>query len=733
MKKLILISILFGMFSGLLAQGRLIIPERPPQVKPEDVYLKSAEVKINLSQHVANVRMNQIFYNKSGLQLEGEYLFAIGDEGGVHDFNLYIDGKRTQGRVLDSKQAYDTYMDIVRKLRDPALLEYAGERLFRARVFPVFPGKDRQIELSYSQVLNREGTLFRFDLPIRQSGQAVIESYHIQIDLQTDHPLANIHSPSHNINIQRIDARKAMISFEATNLEGDKNFTLIYSLAEQDINGSILSFRPRTDRDGYFMFIASPRFETEQEKDLPKDIIFVMDVSGSMEGEKIEQAREALRFCVNALGKEDRFEIISFSSGLESFQGKLNNATPDAIQNAQYFIDKLNSNGGTNINEALQKALAMKEKSDARPTSIIFLTDGLPTEGEQDIGKIIANVRSQNKSSIRIFSFGVGYDVNTFLLDQLALESHGVAQYVKPGENIENSVSQLFKKISAPVLTNIRLIADNSGIYDIYPQQLPDVFRGQHVIVFGRYRHAGPITFELTGEEGGQPRSFKYRMQLPEREQDSEFISKLWANRKVAHLMQRIRFYGENDELIKSIKKLGTEFGIVTPYTSFLVTEQNEELAATENILSAGGGGIGSTRFMQTQKARDLRAETDEEAVGGAGFYGALQSSQRGIGASTGKGAVMSSRALKKVAENESAEDMLLTVRRCADRAFNLKKSVWTEEGLDASGKIDKTIRFLSDEYFALAKSDVQLKQIMSQGSDVLFRWQDEVLRVISE
>jgi Ca-activated chloride channel family protein len=721
------------MISGLWAQGRLIIPEHPPQFKPDDVYLKSVDAKIELRQHVAGVKLDQVFFNKSQVQLEGEYIFALGEESEIHDFNLYIDGKRAHGRLLESNEAYNTYTDIVRKLRDPALLEYAGERLFKARIFPVLPRNDRRIELSYSQILNREGNLYRFDLPIRQSGQAVIESYHAEIDLFAGTALANIYSPTHTINIRRVDERHAKISFEATNLEGAKNFTLLYSLSEQEINGNALSFRPRTDRDGYFMFMASPRFEVQQIKELPKDIIFVIDISGSMEGEKIEQARDALRFCINTLRPDDRFEIIAFSSGLQSFQGQMNHAAPDAIQNARYFIDKLTSNGGTNINEALQTALKLKKNEDTRPTSIIFLTDGLPTEGEQNISKIISNVKNLRKDFIRTFCFGVGYDVNTFLLDQIAAESHGAAQYVKPGENIESSVSQFFAKISAPALTDIRLVFNKTGIYDIYPQRLPDIFRGQHIIVFGRYREPGSVEVELSGNEGGKKRSFTYRIELKEREQDSEFISRLWANRKVAHLMQQIRFNGENPELVESIKKLGAEFGIVTPYTSYLVTEQNIELAAAGEILSAGGGDAATARFMQTQQARNSKAESDEEAVGGVMFYEAMQSAQRGVGASAGKGAVLSSRALQKVAESESAEDMLLTVRRCADRAFNLKNSIWIEEGVDASGKVDQKIRFLSDEYFAMAKLDQQLKMILAQGSEVIFRWQGKVYQVASK
>lgn len=731
MKYLTIIIILLSFISGLVAQGRLIIPEPPShKFKPEQVYLKSVNASIAIRQGVGNVKLEQIFYNKSAMQLEGEYLFALGDEAEIHDFYLYIDGKRSKGQMLDSKEAFNIYTDIVRKLRDPALLEYVGERLFKAHIFPILPQNERKIELSYVQVLGQEAGLYRFDLPIRQSGQGAIESYHLTIDLQSDRPLGNIHSPSHTVNIQRLNERQATISFEATNLEAAKNFTLIYSLANQEINGNLLSFRPRTDRDGYFMFIASPKHVAQPQKNLPKDVIFVIDVSGSMEGEKIEQAKEALRFCVNTLDQNDRFEIVSFSSDLNSFQGRMNEAKTDVLQNARYFIDNLVSSGGTNINEALQLALKLKDKGDERPTSLIFLTDGLPTEGEQDIGKIIKNVKDQKRDFMRIFCFGVGYDVNTFLLDQLANESHGAAQYVKEGENIESAVSTFFAKISAPVLTDTRIGFADVNIYDVYPHKLPDIFKGQHLIIFGRYRKPAKTTIELFGQEGNKTRSFQYDIELEEREQDSEFISKLWANRKVAHLLTKIRFEGENPELVESIRKLGKEYGIVTPYTSYLVTEQKEELAAMEQLVLSGGGGFGAVRFSQTQQARDLKAETDEEAIGGNGFFESLSQTQRNAAQSSGKGAVMSSRAIQKVAESEAAEDMLLTVRRCADRGFSLKKSVWMEEGLENFDKADKIIKFLSDEYFSLSKESSELRAILSLGSEIIFRWNGKIYRI---
>jgi Ca-activated chloride channel family protein len=438
MKRLITAVFLIGLTANIFAQGRIIIPEFPerPAYNRHTLQLKSVDANISIRNGLADVQLQQTFLNPSQYRLEGEYIFPIPENSQIHDFQLYVDGEKLAGEVLKAEEARQIYYDIVRRLRDPALLEYSENNLFRARIFPVEAGQERQLQISYSQVLEYDGGSYRFVLPIRQSGEGTIEKFHVNIHLVTQSPAANIYSPSHQIDVSRENDRSAKISFEASHLQGEKDLVLYYSLASQAIGGAMLSFRPRTDQDGYFVFMAEPVFETAQAPQLAKDVIFVIDVSGSMQGKKMEQAREALKFCVNALNPRDRFQIIHFSSVVNDFQNGLKYATEDAIGNADYFISNLSASGGTNINEALLRALRLKPQPDNRPTSIIFLTDGLPTEGETDIKKIISNIEEEGLNNIRIFNFGVGYDVNTFLLDKLAEIGHGTANYVKPGENI---------------------------------------------------------------------------------------------------------------------------------------------------------------------------------------------------------------------------------------------------------------------------------------------------------
>ncbi len=725
MKKLIFLIITMTNF--MFAQGRIIIPPFPepiPEMPLIPIELTGVNAEINIRQDIAQVKLEQFFRNKSHRQLQGDYLYSLPGISQIDDFYLYINGKKIKGELLDSKKARAIYEGIVRRMQDPALLEYADYGLFKASIFPIAAGETRQIELSYDQVVPFESGHYKFELPVRQSGQGVIDNYQIKINLQGNQTLANIYSPSHKVKIDRINGKEVIITFNSPHADGSRNFILFYSLANADINGSLLSFRPRTDRDGYFMFFANPSFGLKNKKAIAKDIIFVIDVSGSMGGEKIEQARDALRFCLNVLNEEDRFEIISFSSSLRTtFSGKLQKATKENRDNALYFVDNLNSNGGTNINAALLKAMDLKRTKDNRPTSIVFLTDGLPTEGTTDVKQIVDNVQSKSRDFIRLFNFGVGYDVNTWLIDRLANESGGSVSYVKPGENIESAISGLFTKISSPLLTDTEIKVAGVDIYDIYPQKLPDIFKGQRVMISGRYRRTGKAVITLKGFEESKLRTFNFTMKFEKRESENDFIAKLWANRKVNHLLNQIRFEGENEELVKSVKNLAEEFGIVTPYTSYLVREQQEEFAAAErNVQNAP---------ILAKKLKDKQRSQEAKGMGGQ-TLDALSDVFMDAAGSSGKSSVMSSSARQAVmADAEQDEEMLITHKNIAGKSFSLKNGLWTENGLKENSKNVKIIKFMEKEYLELSKQNKDLKKILALGNTILFEWQGQIYKIV--
>jgi Ca-activated chloride channel family protein len=609
-------------------------------------------------------------------------------------------------------------------------MEYAGYGIFKAHIFPIEAGKKRKIEFSYVQVLRYENNQVRFSFPLKNGLQLNTGKIHVSISLEENSPIGNIYSPTHSVDIRQDKPEEAHVSLELQGSEKPQDFKLFYSRSSQEIQHSLLSFRPRTDRDGYFMLMMSPNFEAAAQRSPAKDIIFVVDVSGSMQGNKIRQAREALKFCVESLRIEDRFEIISFSSSVRHFKDALTTADREAIENVRYFIDNLDAAGGTNINMALQQAFSIIPQKSERQTDIIFLTDGLPTEGITDVKQILNNANNQRKNNSRIFAFGVGYDVNTYLLDKMSQDSQGRVDYVKPDEAIESAISSLFSKISKPFLTDVTLTFIGGNVHDWYPKKISDIYIGERVSIIGRYSENGNVKIQLSGKVGNGNRDYRYSVELNKRESENDFVAKLWANRKVHHLLTEIRFNGENPELVASIRQLGKEYGIITPYTSYLVTEQEKELMALDQAVADGNAPASQLRLMTRQKKRESLAADDDETVGSSSYYDALVGMPQAAEKSVGKAAVYSSRALTDLGKNEQAVDMILTVIRVDGYTFNLKNGMWIEQGISYEEKPDREIEFMSDEYFELLQSDLRLKKVLSIGERLKFRWNGSLILI---
>ena len=569
------------------------------------------------------------------------------------------------------------------------------------------------MELHFTQTASWENGNYKFSLPLRQSGQPIIDSLKIEMDLQTGRPLASVYSPTHKINVKRMQSNHYKIEFEAYEADATQDFVLYYTLREGKLPVSLFGFRPRTDRYGYFTLFVAPPLDDQNMRVMPKDVIFVVDASGSMGGKKMAQARSALRFCLGALNPQDRFEIIRFSSAITPFSGRLIKADDEVLENARYFVDNLRAGGGTNIDEALKRAIAVKQRADKRPTSIVFLTDGLPTEGERDIRKILAHIRGERSAGIRFFNFGVGYDVNTFLLDKLAVKTGGSSNYVRPSEDIEKPVSTLFARISSPVLTDVRLEFKGISADDIYPKRLPDLFRGQRLMVCGRYPRAGRGVVEIHGLQNGREKVFRIPVEFPRRNTSHDFVARLWANRKVDYYLDKIRFEGEKEEWVATVKQLARTYGIVTPYTSYLVREQKEELVRARQDAHPG---------MHFMMGKALSENSD--------LLMALSAAPAAAAGASGRAAVVRSSARNKMLKkNEQSRQMLVIHKNIAGRSFFLKNGVWRQENI-AAERDSVVLPFLGSEYMRLLHSSPMVKRILALGPKILFRFKGKVYRV---
>lgn len=687
---ILLISCL-GLLAPALRADGFIVPRPRPGENIPPLTVKYHRVTVEVTNQVAKTSVDQVFINNFGRDIEGTYIFPIPENAAISEFALFVGDKRVQGEILDSAQARRVYEDIVRRLKDPALLEYMGRNLFQARIFPIPANGERRIQLSYTEVLKSERGLVKYLYPLNTekfSAKPILEvSLSARIDSQV--PITNVYSPSHKVSVRKDSPTRVTAGFEEANVKPDKDFVLYYALSQDTIG---LSFLNGEGADGnFFMLLASPRYAPEKEKVLNKNLVFVLDSSGSMSGSKIRQAKDAARFIINHLDDKDRFSIIDFDDGVTLFAPELVPADAAHRNSAAKFVEGIEDSGGTNINEALLQAVKMMPAGD-RPNYILFLTDGQPTVGITAAPDILRNVGQANTLKSRLFVFGLGDDVNTELLDKLSTENRGVSVYVGENEDLEVAISSYYEKISSPLLADLSLGFKGIEVSNVYPQTLPDLFKGSQLVLIGKYKGSGPATVTLSGNVGRDKKTFVLENQKLMRDAAAGFLPRLWATRRIGYLLEELRLRGQNKELVDEITRLGLKYGIVTPYTSFLVTEGERR-----NIVAAAPA---------AQEALDART------VSGAGAVKAAKITQ------TFKD------------EERAGQSLSSQIQYKDDKTFYLKKGVWVDSDYREGAPV-KEVKFGSDEYFKLLTEKPGLAKYLSVGGKLIVGFQGVNYRIV--
>jgi Ca-activated chloride channel family protein len=567
---------------------------RPPHVVPEQpssYKIDALEVNASLDDQVARVQVSQTFENIGSATMEVSFMFPLPYDGAIDQLTLLVDGKEYEAKLLSKEDARRRYEEIVRKNRDPALLEWVGTGMFQTNVFPVPAGAKRTVTLKYSQLLRKNYGLTDFIFPLSTAKYTCepVEKLKFRLAIESSTPIKNVYSATHKVEIERPDKTHAVVKYEAKDIIPGEDFRLFFDTGDKTAQASVVSYRPRGEKgrksdDGYFLLLASPEVKAEDDKPVPKTVIFVVDRSGSMSGDKIEQAKGAAKFVLNNLQKGDLFNIVAYDSEISTFRPELEKFNDKTRAAALGFVDALYAGGSTDINGALKRALGML-KDNKRPAYVLFLTDGLPTVGETNEAAIVKNSEAGNDVRARVFAFGVGYDVNSRLLDKLARSNFGLSQYVRPDEDIEASVSALYRKIGAPVMTDVTLKfdvdADTNGappVNRIYPKGEFDLFAGDQVVLVGRYNAAGKAKVKVKGKIGDNEEVLTFPADLVEKSDDdtNAFVAKLWATRRVGDIIDELDLKGRNEELVNELVALATEHGILTPYTSFLADEGSD-------------------------------------------------------------------------------------------------------------------------------------------------------------
>ncbi len=683
--------------SGGLYDG-VIICDPGPCPEPRPVFplaIQYHRVTVTIENQVATTHVDQLFRNDNAFQVEGTYIFPLPADATVSAFALWVNGQKQDGKVLAADEARQVYNTIVQKSRDPALLEYLGRGAVQASLFPIPPGETRRIELEYTQVLKAENGLlhYRYPLNTEKFSARPLEQVSVSVSVVSAQPVRAIYSPSHPIAVSRTDDYRFSAGYEAGAVTPNTDFDLYYSVADA-IGVNLLTYSDPATGEGFFLLLAAPPLQSPDAAPPAKDVVLVLDKSGSMDGEKFQQAQAALKYVLQHLNPADRFNVIAFSTGLQRFDPGLQPAAEAARATA--WVDTLHAEGGTDINRALLEALSQTGAAAdvaPRPTIIIFLTDGLPTEGVVDPDQILVNVAQAAAPArpARLFVFGVGNDVDTVLLDKLAEQHHGASAYVRPGQRIDEAVSGFYAKVSTPVLSDLSLDFGPAQAEDLYPSPLPDLFAGSQLVAVGRYRHPGPAALTLQGSINGQRQTFTYPDQTFSSSGSQDFIPRLWATRRIGYLLTQIRLHGENKELTDEIVKLSVRYGIITPYTSYLVTEAD--------ILSAQ---------KQSQVANDQYNQAVQAPAPAASGAGAVD---RSVGQSALGNAEV------PAAPPAEAANRVQTV---GSRTFLLSQDVWIDTAFDPTKMKATPVAFASADYFNLLNAHPELAAPFALGPRVI-------------
>jgi Ca-activated chloride channel family protein len=673
-----------------LADG-IIIPEPPPGPEPIPLHetwltIRYHRVTVGIEDQVATTRVEQEFLNEHDWECEGTYIFPLPEGAAVSEFAMWVDGTRIESKILEADEARAIYEDIVRRRQDPALLEYVGRGAVQASVFPIPPGGSRKIELEYSQVLPVENGLVHYVYPLNTEKFSAreLEEVSVRVQIRSNDAMHAVYSPTHQdrVYIERDGDYRATIGYEEYDVLPTEDFEVVYTVSQEDVGLNLLTYREQGE-DGFFLLLAAPTVEVDRV--IPRDVILVLDTSGSMSGEKIKQAQEALIYVLEHLNEEDRFSVVAFSTGLRQYARRLRPVSE--VNEAIEWVEDLEAVGGTDINRALLEALDQVEE---RPTVLIFLTDGLPTEGVTEIDQILDNVEATAEDNVRLFPFGVGDDVNTILLDTLAEQNRGTTGYVRPHERIDEEVSGFYSKISTPVLADIELDFDDVLVEDTYPYPLPDLFAGTQLILTGRYRGDGPMRITLTGKVDGERERFVYEGNFRGHGGDA-FIPRLWATRKIGYLLTQIRLHGEDREWVDAVVDLSVRYGVITPYTSFLIDE--------DDILTEAGRDEAEENFMAAPTEVPYGAPAAEEAE----KEGDMQRAD-----SVGGGETM-------------PEEARQVVQLVGSKTFLLQDGVWMDTAFDPSQMTTVKVGFGTEDYFDLLEARPEWGAYFALGNRVIF------------
>lgn len=725
MKKEILIAaiILFTISNAAQSAGFILVNQpatssHKPGIQTYALQCKQLLVQVDINCMMAHTKIEQVFINNTNSRLEGYFYFPVPKGSVISNFSMDVNGVMTQAELLDAGKARDIYEDIVRSMKDPALLEYAGQDLFRVRIFPIEPKSTKEIHISYRENVQSDNKtyMYRFPMNTKKYASAPLKKAEINIDVKCTEELKNVFSPTHDVAVTRNKNKEAKIRYTADDIMPDTDFKVYYQTGASVLGASCLSYKNPQD-EGFFYLDIHPGL-MKDENVLPKDITFVLDVSGSMNGEKMTQAKNALSYCIKNLNPADRFEIIRFSTEAKPLFGKRMAVNEDSKTTALQFIQSLKAVGGTNMDEALNMALKEKTESN-RPSMIMFITDGKPTIGETEENALLKKISYANKGKHRVFTLGIGHDLNARLLDLITEDGKGYRAYIGEGEDIESEVSSFFQKVNSPVASDITIRFENSTqVSGVFPKQIPDLFRGESITLFGRFMQPGKNNLIIEGTVNGSKKSFTLPVELKEG-RENEFIAPLWASRHVGYLLEQIRLHGETKELKDEVVLLAREYGIITPYTSYLIIEDERQQVEQRNMTLPIFSSRADVDELREKTKKDYTQMKNGEGEGAIQSSVQIQDLNRATTISQSK---KSNSTMSITGKSGNTTNIAEETKQIGGRAWYNTNGTWVDiktQNQKYASKIQ--IKFGSKEYFEFSRKYPEANDYLALGTNIRF------------
>jgi Ca-activated chloride channel family protein len=678
------------------------------------IFKQSSHVKAELVDRVLRYEVTETFVNRGGRVGEADYIFPLPKGAAFQDLKLSINGELISGETMNASQARAIYEDIVRRQRDPALVEWMGYGMLRARIFPIAPGEEKKVVVRFQMVAEREGDALRVDYFQGKSNQQnwlVFAGNRDDVDAPrasftltypSDQMYGSPYSPTHSLSTSTHGGRREVRA------EGNASeVTLLIPVRKNDAASiSVLTYAPRNE-DGFALITLSP--PAVATRVTPRDVTLVLDVSGSMSGVKIQQARDAGKQVLATLNPADRFKLIDFSTEVRSFRDEFIRATRENVKAGVRYLESLDASGSTNISGALDAALEDDVPS-GRLGLVLFVTDGQPTIGERSPESIAERV-NKKRGERRIFSFGVGADINAALVERLAVEGKGTAQFVRPDESVERAVSIVASRLTNPVVTNLRVSADGVRLIKRHPSEAADVFAGQDYVLLTRYDGRGSARIRFNGQTANGPVSWTSRVEFPESSRENPYIARLWATQRIGYLSAEKRKGGGSREIDNEIRQLGEKYAIPTEFTSYLVVEPGMRRDLRQQGMT---GAVGNAAPM---KVSDVPLSAAVSAGSRAPEFEAARDAakQRAV---TSLSAADEMDQLKK--ENS---------RRVGGRVFALRGEVWTDLRRADSTRTVK-VKAYSEAYFKLIDAIPELREVFTLGDKVVVTGKDVAIEI---